>query len=46
MRLIAFIGDPPVIERILAHIGEPVQAPAVLPARSPAHDRDQARLRV
>jgi hypothetical protein len=34
MRLIAFILDPPVIERILVHIGEPVQALAVLPARS------------
>ncbi|MEZ4386188.1 MAG: hypothetical protein R3D98_01165 [Candidatus Krumholzibacteriia bacterium] len=35
MRLIAFILDPPVVERILGHIGEPVEAPAVLPARSP-----------
>ncbi len=35
MRLIAFILDPPVIERILTHIGEPVDGPAVLSARSP-----------
>lgn len=35
MRLIAFILDPPVIERILTHIGEPVTPPAVLPARAP-----------
>jgi hypothetical protein len=26
---------PPVVERILGHIGEPTEAPAVLPARSP-----------
>ena len=35
MRLIAFILDSPVVERILEHIGEPTEAPAVLPARSP-----------
>lgn len=35
MRIIAFILDPPVIERILTHIGEPVMPPAVLPARAP-----------
>jgi hypothetical protein len=35
MRLIALILDPPVVERILEHIGEPSEAPAVLPARSP-----------
>lgn len=35
MRLIAFILDPPVIERILVLIGEPVEAPVVLSARSP-----------
>ncbi|MBE0565690.1 MAG: hypothetical protein IH621_07035, partial [Krumholzibacteria bacterium] len=34
-RIIAFVLDPPVIERILRHIGEPTQAPAVQPARSP-----------
>ena len=27
--------DPVVIERILAHIGEPIMPPAVSPARSP-----------
>jgi len=27
--------DPPVVSRILAHVGEPTEAPAVLPARSP-----------
>jgi hypothetical protein len=35
MRIIAFVLDPPVIERILRHIGEPVAAPPVLPPRSP-----------
>ena len=35
MRLIAFILDPPQVERILTHIGEPVDGPAVLSARSP-----------
>ncbi|MBK6735769.1 MAG: transposase [bacterium] len=35
MRIIAFLLDRPVIERILEHIGEPTQPPAVLPARSP-----------
>jgi len=35
MRIIAAILDPPVIERILTHIGEPVTPPAVLPARAP-----------
>jgi len=31
----AFVLDPPVTERILAHIGEPTTAPEVLPARGP-----------
>ena len=35
MRIIAFVLDPPVIERILTHIGEPTEPPAILPARSP-----------
>jgi len=35
MRIIAFILDPPVVERILTHIGEPVDAPEVWPARGP-----------
>jgi hypothetical protein len=35
MRIIAFVLDPPVIERILRHIDEPVEPPEVLPARSP-----------
>lgn len=35
MRIIAFVLDPPVIGHILRHIGEPVVAPLVLPARSP-----------
>ena len=35
MRIIAFIQDPLVIERILESIGEPAQAPEVLPARGP-----------
>jgi len=35
MRIVAFIQEPPVIERILRHIGEPTEAPQVLPARAP-----------
>jgi len=35
MRIIAFVLDPPVIERILDHIGEPSTPPLILPARSP-----------
>ncbi len=35
MRIIAFVLDRPVIERILEHIGEPPEPPVVLPARSP-----------
>ena len=35
MRIIAFIQEPEVIERILHHIGEPTEAPQVLPARAP-----------
>jgi hypothetical protein len=35
MRIIAFIQDPPTIEKILTHIGEATQAPEVLPARGP-----------
>ena len=35
MRLIAFIMEPPVVEKILTHIGEPTEPPVVLPARAP-----------
>ncbi len=35
MRLIVFIMGPPVVARILKHIGEPTEPPAVLPARAP-----------
>ncbi len=42
MRIIAFIVDPPVIERILTHVGEPTEPPAVLPARAP-HQRRRLR---
>ena len=48
MRVIAFVLDPPVIERILRHVGEPTEPPALLPARSPpqgelAFDQDGGR---
>ena len=48
MRIIAFVMDPPVIERILRHVGEPTEPPAILPARSPpqtelAFDQDGGR---
>jgi len=35
MRIIAFVQEPAVVEKILTHIGEPAAAPAILPARSP-----------
>ncbi len=35
MRIIAFVLDPPTIERILRHIDQPTEPPVVLPARSP-----------
>ena len=35
MRIIAFVLDGPVIERILTHIGEPTLPPVMRPARSP-----------
>jgi len=39
MRIIAFVLDRPTIERILDHIGESMQPPKVLPARSPPNRR-------
>ncbi len=41
MRIIAFILEPPAIERILTHVGEPVEPPAILPARSPPQEEIQ-----
>ena len=35
MRIIAFVQEPAVVEKILTHIGEPIVVPAILPARSP-----------
>jgi hypothetical protein len=35
MRIIAFVLDRDVIGRILSHIGEPTEPPAILPAHSP-----------
>jgi hypothetical protein len=35
MKLVAFITQPPVIQRILAHIGEPADPPVLAPARGP-----------
>jgi len=35
MRIIAFVQEPAVVEKILTHIGEPIAPPAILPARSP-----------
>jgi hypothetical protein len=34
MRLIAFIMEPVVVEKILSQIGEPTEPPAVFPARA------------
>ena len=33
--IVAFVQDPLVIARILRHVGEPIAAPEVLPARAP-----------
>jgi hypothetical protein len=33
MKVVAFITHPEVIERILRHLGEPVEPPALAPAR-------------
>jgi len=35
MKMIACIEEPATVERILKHIGEPTQAPEILPARAP-----------
>ena len=38
IRLIAFITEPGPIRKILAHLGEPLEPPAVSPARGPPND--------
>jgi hypothetical protein len=35
LRFIATIEDPPVVQRILAHLGLPTTVPAARPARPP-----------
>ncbi len=35
MRLIAFIMEPVVVEKIVFHIGEPTKPPVVLSAKAP-----------
>ena len=35
MRIVAFIIDPTTVRDILAHLGEPISAPTVAPARGP-----------
>lgn len=35
MRIIAAIDDPPLVEKILAHLGLPSERPPIAPARSP-----------
>jgi hypothetical protein len=39
LRFIATIEDPPVVERILRHLGLPTAMPGPAPARSPPRDR-------
>ena len=34
-RLIALISDPPVVRKILRHLGLPAEPPALAPPRSP-----------
>ena len=43
MRVIAAIDDPPIVEKILVHLGLPSERPVVSPARSPP---DPSPLRV
>jgi len=38
IRLIAFITEPGPIRKILAHLGEPLERPPILPARGPPTD--------
>jgi hypothetical protein len=35
MVVLAFLSDPDVVSKILRHLGLPVSAPALAPARSP-----------
>ena len=35
MRILAFVTDKVTVRRILAHVGEPATATAVLPSRAP-----------
>jgi len=35
LRFLATIEDPPIVAKILAHLGLPTELPAFIPARSP-----------
>jgi hypothetical protein len=35
LRFLATIGDPPIVTKILAHLGLPTKGPALTPARPP-----------
>ena len=35
MRVIAAIDDPPIVEKILEHLGLPSERPVIAPARAP-----------
>jgi hypothetical protein len=35
MRVVAAIDDPPLVQKILAHLGLPTERPVIAPARSP-----------
>ena len=41
IRLIAFITEPGPIQKILTHLGEPLEPPLVSPARGPPADWDE-----
>ena len=45
MAIIAFVTEPAQVSRVLAHIGEPVRAPPLAPARVAADWADDARMR-
>jgi len=36
LRFLATIEEPPIVTKILAHLGLPTELPALIPARSPS----------
>ncbi len=40
MKIVALIDQPPVIEKILKHLGLPTEIPQARPARAPPHEHE------